>query len=470
MASSTLTRGRQREEQRQNVSVNVIDSVMGSGKTSYAIQMMQEAPRTRKFLYVTPFKNEVNRIIRSVPNREFVQPFTDEERLDEETGDTKTVRVHATKMESLRKLVEEERDIVTTHSLFSLADDDFIRLLHMADYTLVLDEVMNVVNTIATDMTKKSIQQLLNDGWITVDDDGKVNWVIGEQSRYDDIREYAMAGNLYLVYDKLFVWNFPARVFRAFDEVYILTYLFDGQIQKAYYDFHDIEYNKFGVVQLPDGRYEIASKTFGLSDDREQFRRLIHVYEGHLNDIGTRQRGMRNQPLSSTWFDVHKNKPEFQTLKRNLYNYLRNVRKAKADDIMWTSFKRVSACRFDPKKRHDEDGKVWHVGLAGKGFANAIDDETSPKGTASFIPFNARATNRYAHKTELAYCLNRFMLATEKMFFTYNGIEVDEDLLALSDLLQWLFRSAVRNGEEVWLYIPSERMRRLLYDWLDGKF
>lgn len=69
-------------------------------------------------------------------------------------------------------------------------------------------------------------------------------------------------------------------------------------------------------------------------------------------------------------------------MKRNLYNYLRNVRKAKADDIMWTSFKRVSACRFDPKKRHDEDGKGWNVGLAGKGFANAIDDETSPKGTA----------------------------------------------------------------------------------------
>ena len=54
--------------------VKVIDSIMGSGKISYAIQMMQEAPPEQRFIYVTPFLDEVKRIKRSVDNRYFKEP------------------------------------------------------------------------------------------------------------------------------------------------------------------------------------------------------------------------------------------------------------------------------------------------------------------------------------------------------------------------------------------------------------
>ena len=46
--------------------------------------------------------------------------------------------------------------------------------------------------------------------------------------------------------------------------------------------------------------------------------------------------------------------------------------------------------------------------------------------------------------------------------------EVNQDMYALSVLIQWIFRSAVRKGEEVWLYVPSKRMRHLLIEWLDN--
>ena len=39
---------------------------------------------------------------------------------------------------------------------------------------------------------------------------------------------------------------------------------------------------------------------------------------------------------------------------------------------------------------------------------------------------------------------------------------------ALSILIQWVFRSAIRNGQEVWLYLPSARMRGLLAGWLEA--
>jgi hypothetical protein len=56
-----------------------------------------------------------------------------------------------------------------------------------------------------------------------------------------------------------------------------------------------------------------------------------------------------------------------------------------------------------------------------------------------------------------------------KSFLDKNdGVQVDRDMYALSVLIQWMFRSAVRKGEEVWLYIPSRRMRTLLTQWLDN--
>ena len=47
------------------------------------------------------------------------------------------------------------------------------------------------------------------------------------------------------------------------------------------------------------------------------------------------------------------------------------------------------------------------------------------------------------------------------------GVSVDEDTWALSELIQWIFRSAIRENNEINVYIPSERMRNLLIEWLN---
>ena len=48
------------------------------------------------------------------------------------------------------------------------------------------------------------------------------------------------------------------------------------------------------------------------------------------------------------------------------------------------------------------------------------------------------------------------------------NVTIDEDTWALSELLQWLFRSAIREHKEINIYIPSERMRELLLEWLNS--
>ena len=54
-----------------------------------------------------------------------------------------------------------------------------------------------------------------------------------------------------------------------------------------------------------------------------------------------------------------------------------------------------------------------------------------------------------------------------KQFFIDKGVSVDEDIWALSELIQWVFRSAIREGNNINIYIPSERMRNLLIEWLN---
>ena len=54
-----------------------------------------------------------------------------------------------------------------------------------------------------------------------------------------------------------------------------------------------------------------------------------------------------------------------------------------------------------------------------------------------------------------------------KNFFVSHNVDVDEDGFAVSEMLQFIWRSAIREGNEIWIYIPSLRMRGLLSKWIE---
>jgi hypothetical protein len=69
----------------------------------------------------------------------------------------------------------------------------------------------------------------------------------------------------------------------------------------------------------------------------------------------------------------------------------------------------------------------------------------------------------------LAYLANRFSIPEIRGYFESRGVDVYEDIYATSEMLQWIWRSAIRNDQEphdVHVFIPSERMRELLRLWL----
>lgn len=393
--------------------VTVIDSIMGSGKTSWAIQHINEAPAQKRFIYITPYLDEISRIKGAVTSRRFIEPNN---------------RNHARKkMHSLKACIAAGDDIAATHSLFQTADDELIDLITGAGYTLILDEVMDVIEVAS--ISREDIRILRDSGEIEIVDN-RVVWT-GEgyvEGRFNDIKYLAKAGNLFYHRGSFLIWTFPPAVFGAFDRVIVMTYLFDGQLQRYYYELHGVDYDYKSVKQTEGGRYEMTE--YRREDEgRAEILRLIDLYEGPMNDIGK----IPNS-FSASW--LNNSKPEmFAQIKRNLNNFLRNICRASGDDILWTT-----------KKDHRQK-------LNGKGY------------TKSFLHCNARATNEYADRWALAYVFNRYMHPFERAFFEDRDITVNQDLLAVSDLLQWVWRSRIRKGEAIKLYIPSSRMRSLLIAW-----
>lgn len=388
--------------------INVIDSIMGSGKSEWAIQYMNKN-EDKNFIYITPFLDEVNRIKSNCINRKFKEPVN--------KGDGK--------LSSFKKLLSKGENIASTHLLFSFADDEVIELLKMKNYILILDEVMNVIESL--DIDRVDLNMLFNDKLLILNKDNTLSWN-KEYSNYSGKFEYVkiMAEHNRLIYysDTILMWRFPVDVFESFKEVWVLTYMFKGQIQRAYYDLYNKEY-KF---------YSIKNKILSEYSDNERIIDLINIYEDKLNEIGKDY-----YSLSFSWYIKNvKNKEVLKTLNNYKANYFKNIIKSNSKQAMWTTF---------------------------KDFEKDIKDKNY--NSKSFVPHNSRATNNYREKNNLVYLVNRFINPIYVNFFKDKGIILNEDMYATSELLQWIWRSSIRDGNKINLYIPSVRMRGLLKKWLN---
>jgi hypothetical protein len=98
------------------------------------------------------------------------------------------------------------------------------------------------------------------------------------------------------------------------------------------------------------------------------------------------------------------------------------------------------------------------VNLKGKGYTN------------NFLSLGTKGTNLYAGTSVLAYTANIFMNPYIVRFLRTKNITVSEESFALGEMVQWIYRSQIRNGKPITVYIPSKRMRELLIDWLNGKY
>lgn len=393
--------------------IHIVDAPCGAGKTSAAINMM-DSNKEERYLFITPFLKEVTRIKEQCKSRKFYEP-----------------QEKNTKLNGIHWLISNEKDIVSTHSLFLNFNDYTIQLLKQKEYILILDEVADVVEIM--DITKKDLKNIL-ENYAHVED-GLLIWDDLEyEGKFSDIMRMALNKCIGIYGEAALIWCFPIEIFKVFKEIYILTYMFDAQIQKYYYDFYNVNYD-YKFIKQYNGNYVFTDEPIQY-DICKKYKSLINICNNEkLNSIGDNETA-----LSVSWFtrdNFNTNKPLIKILKNNTINYFRNITKSPSELNMWTTFKQF-------KKM-----------VQGGGYSRG------------FVSVNARATNEYRHKTNLAYCANIFMNPILKQFFLQKNIKVNEEKYALSELIQWVWRSAIRDDKEINIYIPSSRMRNLFTNWLN---
>ena len=78
-----------------------------------------------------------------------------------------------------------------------------------------------------------------------------------------------------------------------------------------------------------------------------------------------------------------------------------------------------------------------------------------------------KATKDYSGRWALAYLMEKNMKPAMSVLLRKINAHVDEDIYALSELVQWVWRSRIRKDQSIYVYVPSKRMRDLLENWLD---
>ena len=414
--------------------VTVIDSIMGSGKTTSLINMMNENTE-EKFIYITPYRDEIDRVISNCPNRYFETP---------KNFDKMNLKT-CTKYEDLIKIIEQDINVVSTHALFQTFDENIIKVLKEHKYTLILDEVAQVVEEI--NISPDDVRMLINEGVIIINKDKRIIWSDDEyDGEFIKYKEPFKNGEVYLYGNSVIIWCFPCEIFNCFDRVIISTYLFKGQLQCYYFQVNNIDFEyKSAVKSINDkGEYEFNIVDYTEEYDYKSLSKLINIYEGKLNAIGEDKDG-RKKPLSSTWYKEATGE-KLKLVQNNTYNYFRNICNKKSNEVLWTVFK------FRAETPETKKNRMTKV---------------KPNGyNKSFETCNCRATNKYRDRDTVAYLINRYNSPAIINFFKDRGAEVDEDAFALSELLQFIWRSCIREGKPINDYIPSKRMRTLLKGWL----
>lgn len=402
--------------------IKVCDAIMGTGKSSAAITYMNEH-QDQKFIYITPYLEEANRIKKGCPKLRFIEPSD------------KLEQYHFKKTEHTAALIKQGRNITTTHQAFKRYTQDTLDDIKHFGYTLIIDENIEMLERY--DIHEDDIELLIQTGYIE-DNDGiySVKNPDYNGKMFQGLFKCLQSRELIKLHEgndnhSLFYWVLPPELLTSFQDVFILTYLFHGQSIRYFMDVCNLEYEYIGIEKESDGTFRFGEYPGYTPEYVSSLKDMIHILDKpKLNSIGDDYHA-----LSKHWFEKGEGNDE---LKNHIANFFRNIHgDIPASQKLWGTYKDAE------------------VAMRGKGY------------TKSFLTFNAKSTNAYRDRVCLAYLTNTFMNVNEKKFYNKHGLTVDEDTYALSIMVQWIWRSAIRDGGEVYLYIPSRRMRTLLMNWIE---
>ena len=427
-----------------NTNTTILDSVMGSGKTTWIINLVNNNPG-RHFIIIVERQTEVDRLAASCPNLVSLSEVSEE--------------LNIKRLDALEFVASEGKSIVSTHQLFKKWSDNFISSVINWGYELIMDETLS---DILTDVSINSgdLHTFVEKKFIVCrggNEFNKVKELKPLPTKYSEVSKKIGNCDCYLfnMANKdddphyILIQAPRAEIFRSFKSILVLTYQFKGSLLRCYFDLHHIKYE---MRSIQNG--EITAYHDGLG---KFFKNKIRIYDGKHNhqygkDIG-----------SLTWIKKPINQKTTKKRLRNVYNHWKQYG-INPYDFLYTVHKDY---RNNVLPQQKGLSKKLNERYCDNKLRNGMSLEE--KNNVCFLAHTARGINDFSHKRFMAYTPNTFMEPQIRNFLAYHDVHIDEDSYALNRMIQWLWRGCVRNGEEMHVFVPSKRMRQLLIDWLDGK-
>ena len=161
--------------------VEILDSIMSSGKTTAIIDWMDKNPQ-EKYIYVSPNLSEVVDRIPNSSKLDFISPSVDE--------------FNSTKLEHLNSLLLEGKHICCTHKLYLSMNNFSMDLIASRGYTVILDEEIDVMQSYKG-YSFKDVQWLMKEGYIKQNEsDGSVDWIKDDELLNSSDHRYFYCKNL----------------------------------------------------------------------------------------------------------------------------------------------------------------------------------------------------------------------------------------------------------------------------------
>lgn len=419
----------------EDLVVEVLDAIMGSGKSTGIFKWMDTLCHKEKFIYVSPLDSEVGengRVHKDCKIAKFNSPTTE---------------CYDTKSDHLFELLSHGYNVACTHALYLIMTQKHFDEIQKQGYIVVIDEELGVIKDYA-DYSDSDLESLLSLGCISKrESDGMLEWIKEDQHfdnknhKYYTFKRHVENGMIYSAKRKnsMMVTQLPVKLFSVAKRCIILTYMFEGNVLSSFLTLKNIKYKKFDEFE-PN------------VVDKNEIKSLItlHPLKGKWVKI-------QDFKLSNTWYvsggKGNASSEDITLLQKYIETFARQTG-CTYKTLMYT---------FPKYRKWTETNGVKRV-IKPTALIDRI--ELDGKEEKCWIPVQTRATNLYAHKTHLLHLYNRYPNQSVKAYLQDYGVDINDDVFALSELVQWLWRSAIRNKKPITVCIASPRMLKLFQSWL----
>lgn len=457
----------QQYDKNQKLTFRIVDSPMGIGKSSSLLEYL----RFGGFYFNNDFIDSLRRtgIFDDLQKDRFIIFVSTIRERDERFLQELNAKCpeQPPYNKSILDLIRNGENIVTTQALFGLFNDETIEAFRKSDcvYHAFFDEIPSLFRGViggaqrpdsfdgvtrfgtADVLLMQQEHMIVNkNGVVKFNPDCDYNRKYKDYKVFDAVKHLSRSCTLYPSGDKdgkfTSIVAFAKReLFACFKICWFFSYLTHGSLLHKYCLMNSINMEYYHIA---DGKISMNPDGAFAETYPEGMERLVILDDRLFN--------MENS-LSKEWYKrlrTDKTGLGLKTLKtrfRNAYEFMQ-ANGVRGHTFMFTTFNAY-------KDMLQSDGRRYPT-------------------MKRFLPCNTKATNDYSNCIGVAYLCNRFYDVNCTNFLAQLAkqqnkpeLEFDNDNYALSELLQFIWRSNVRvkdSDKSVYVWVPDRRMRQLFQD------